>query len=71
MYAFSDSLSISLGMKLYLFVVACALYFWPVIKYHGIHKRVKKTLDPFYMPFVVQWQHTRTKRQRDVSAKGI
>ncbi|CAH3145587.1 unnamed protein product [Porites lobata] len=57
-------------MKIF-YLSACALYFWPVIKHHGIHKRVKKTLDPFYMPFVVQWQHTRTKRQRDVSAKVI
>ena len=52
------------------FVLACALYFWPAIKHYGIHKKVKTTVEPFYMPFLVQWQHNRTKRQRDTVKKG-
>ncbi len=53
------------------FVPVCALYFGPVIKHNGIHRTVNKAIEPFYRPFVVQWQHSRTKRQRDVLTKGI
>lgn len=51
------------------YLTACALYFWPAIKHYGIHKKVKTTVGPFYMPFLVQWQHNRTKRQRDTVKK--
>ncbi|XP_068715658.1 reticulophagy regulator 3-like isoform X2 [Montipora capricornis] len=51
------------------YLTACALFFWPVVKHHGMHNRVKKALEPFYMPFVVQWQHSRTKRNRDSVVK--
>ena len=59
-----------LFIQIYYFV-ACSLFFWPVIKHHGIHETVKITVEPFYMPFVVQWKHNRTKRQRDATPIGI
>ncbi|XP_078377034.1 reticulophagy regulator 3-like isoform X1 [Oculina patagonica] len=52
------------------YATVCALYFGPVIKHNGIHRTVNKAIEPFYRPFVVQWQHSRTKRQRDVLTKA-
>ncbi|XP_058964996.1 reticulophagy regulator 3 [Pocillopora verrucosa] len=52
------------------YMQACALYFWPIIKYNGIHIIIKKAVEPFYRPFVVQWQNTRTKRTRDAVTTG-
>ncbi|PFX33209.1 reticulophagy regulator 3-like [Stylophora pistillata] len=52
------------------YVQACALYLWPAIKYNGIHIRMERAVEPFYRPFVVQWQNTRTKRTRDTTTTG-
>ncbi|KAJ7391907.1 hypothetical protein OS493_016203 [Desmophyllum pertusum] len=51
------------------YTTVCALYFWPVIKHNGIHRTVHKAVEPFYKPFVIQWQNNRTKRQRDTGSK--
>ena len=48
----------------------CALFFQPAIKYYGVGKVVQKSLEPFYKPFVVQWQHSRTKRERSKVLNG-
>ena len=55
----------------FFYILACALYFWPIIKYNGIHIIIKKAVEPFYRPFVVQWQNTRTKRTRDAVTTGL
>lgn len=58
-------------LPFFFYILACALYFWPIIKYNGIHIIIKKAVEPFYRPFVVQWQNTRTKRTRDAVTTGL